>query len=53
MGADSATADDVAQDAFLAGFEQIADYRGEGAFGGLDQADRRAALSAQGQARRA
>ena len=34
MGADSATADDVAQDAFLAGFEQVADYRGEGAFGG-------------------
>jgi DNA-directed RNA polymerase specialized sigma24 family protein len=34
MGADSATADDIAQDAFLAGFEQVADYRGEGAFGG-------------------
>lgn len=34
LGADPATADDVAQDAFLAGFEQIADYRGEGAFGG-------------------
>jgi len=34
LGADPATADDVAQDAFLVGFEQIADYRGEGAFGG-------------------
>jgi RNA polymerase sigma factor (sigma-70 family) len=32
MGADSAAADDVAQDAFLAAFEQIADFRGEGAF---------------------
>src|SRR6478609_6039338 len=29
-----ATADDVAQDAFLVGYEQIADYRGEGAFAG-------------------
>ena len=27
-------ADDVAQDAFLVGFEQIAEYRGEGSFGG-------------------
>jgi RNA polymerase sigma-70 factor (ECF subfamily) len=34
MGADPATADDVAQDAFLVGYEQIADYRGEGAFAG-------------------
>ncbi|KSB91621.1 RNA polymerase subunit sigma-70 [Caulobacter vibrioides] len=34
LGADPATADDVAQDAFLVGFEQIADYRGEGSFGG-------------------
>ena len=32
MGADGATADDVAQDAFMAGFEQIAEFRGEGAF---------------------
>jgi RNA polymerase sigma-70 factor (ECF subfamily) len=32
MGADPATADDMAQDAFLAGFEQIAEFRGEGAF---------------------
>jgi RNA polymerase sigma factor (sigma-70 family) len=32
MGADPATADDLAQDAFLAGFEQIAEFRGEGAF---------------------
>ena len=34
MGADPATADDLAQDAFLAAFEQIADFRGEGAFSG-------------------
>ncbi|MDB5457891.1 MAG: polymerase subunit sigma-70 [Caulobacter sp.] len=34
LGAESATADDIAQDAFLVGFEQIAEYRGEGAFGG-------------------
>jgi RNA polymerase sigma-70 factor (ECF subfamily) len=32
MGADPALADDVAQDAFLAAFEQIADFRGEGTF---------------------
>jgi RNA polymerase sigma-70 factor (ECF subfamily) len=32
MGAEPATADDVAQDAFLAAFEQIAEFRGEGAF---------------------
>jgi RNA polymerase sigma-70 factor (ECF subfamily) len=32
MGADPAAADDLAQDAFLAAFEQIADFRGEGAF---------------------
>src|SRR5579871_4375530 len=32
MGADGATADDVAQDAFIAAFEQIAEFRGEGAF---------------------
>ncbi len=32
MGADPATADDIAQDAFLAAYEQIADFRGEGAF---------------------
>jgi RNA polymerase sigma factor (sigma-70 family) len=32
MGADAATADDVAQDAFLAAFEQISEFRGEGAF---------------------
>src|ERR1700727_2357687 len=32
MGADGATGDDVAQDAFLAAFEQIAEFRGEGAF---------------------
>ncbi|HEX8233389.1 MAG TPA: sigma-70 family RNA polymerase sigma factor [Caulobacteraceae bacterium] len=34
MGADPATADDLAQDAFLAAFEAIADFRGEGAFAG-------------------
>ncbi len=33
MGADSATADDLAQDAFMAGFEQSAEFRGEGTFG--------------------
>jgi RNA polymerase sigma-70 factor (ECF subfamily) len=32
MGADGAAADDVAQDAFLAAFEQIAEFRGEGTF---------------------
>jgi RNA polymerase sigma-70 factor (ECF subfamily) len=32
MGADAAAADDVAQDAFLAAFEQIADFRQEGTF---------------------
>ena len=34
MGADPALADDLAQDAFLAAFEQIAEFRGEGAFQG-------------------
>jgi len=34
MGAASSEADDVAQDAFLAGFEAIAEFRGEGAFAG-------------------
>jgi RNA polymerase sigma factor (sigma-70 family) len=33
LGADPATADDLAQDAFMAGFEQVAEYRGEGTFG--------------------
>ena len=32
MGADPALADDLAQDAFLAAFEQIGDFRGEGTF---------------------
>src|SRR5260221_14515433 len=32
MGADASLADDVAQDAFLAAFEQISDFRGEGTF---------------------
>jgi RNA polymerase sigma-70 factor (ECF subfamily) len=32
MGAAPAAADDAAQDAFLAALEQIADFRGEGAF---------------------
>jgi RNA polymerase sigma factor (sigma-70 family) len=34
MGADPATADDLAQDAFLAAFEAISDFRGEGSFAG-------------------
>jgi RNA polymerase sigma factor (sigma-70 family) len=34
MGADPAAADDLAQDAFIVGFEQVADFRGEGAFAG-------------------
>lgn len=34
MGAQQAESDDVAQDAFLTGFERIAEYRGEGAFPG-------------------
>ena len=32
MGADPATADDVAQDAFLIAFERIGEFRGEGGF---------------------
>ena len=32
MGADPALADDIAQDAFIAAFEQITDFRGEGTF---------------------
>ena len=32
LGADPALADDLAQDAFLAAFEQIAEFRGEGTF---------------------
>ena len=34
MGAAGAEADDVAQDAFLAAFERIAEFRGEGTFAG-------------------
>jgi RNA polymerase sigma-70 factor (ECF subfamily) len=34
MGADPSVADDLAQDAFLAGFESIAEFRGEGTFAG-------------------
>lgn len=34
MGAQPAEADDVAQDAFLAAFERITEFRGEGAFAG-------------------
>lgn len=34
MGADPALADDMAQDAFLVAFEQITEFRGEGAFAG-------------------
>ncbi len=32
MGADGALADDLAQDAFLAAFERVAEFRGEGTF---------------------
>jgi RNA polymerase sigma-70 factor (ECF subfamily) len=32
MGASAALADDVAQDSFLAAFEQISDFRGDGTF---------------------
>ena len=32
MGADAALADDLAQDAFIAAFQQISDFRGEGTF---------------------
>jgi len=32
MGADPALADDLAQDAFVAAFEQITDFRGDGTF---------------------
>jgi len=34
MGAQGAEADDVAQDAFMAAFERIAEFRGEGTFAG-------------------
>jgi RNA polymerase sigma factor (sigma-70 family) len=34
MGANAALADDLAQDAFLAAYEQIAEFRGDGAFQG-------------------
>jgi RNA polymerase sigma-70 factor (ECF subfamily) len=34
MGAAAAEADDLAQDAFLAAFERIAEFRGEGTFAG-------------------
>lgn len=34
MGAAPSEADDAAQDAFLAAFERITEFRGEGAFGG-------------------
>lgn len=34
MGAQPAAADDVAQDAFLIGFEQMGDFRGSGSFAG-------------------
>ena len=32
MGADAASADDLAQEAFLAAYERISDFRGEGTF---------------------
>lgn len=34
MGASASEADDLAQDAFIVAFESVADYRGEGPFGG-------------------
>jgi RNA polymerase sigma-70 factor (ECF subfamily) len=34
MGADASLADDLAQDAFLAAYEHISEFRGEGPFGG-------------------
>ena len=34
MGAEPSLADDLAQDAFLAAFERMGDFRGEGAFAG-------------------
>lgn len=34
MGVSAAEADDLAQDAFISAFESIAEFRGEGAFGG-------------------
>jgi RNA polymerase sigma-70 factor (ECF subfamily) len=34
MGADASLADDLAQDAFLTAYEHIAEFRGEGPFGG-------------------
>jgi len=34
MGADASLADDLAQDALLAAYEHIAEFRGEGPFGG-------------------
>jgi RNA polymerase sigma-70 factor (ECF subfamily) len=34
MGAEAALADDLAQDAFLAAYERISEFRGEGAFAG-------------------
>ncbi|MDP8916637.1 MAG: sigma-70 family RNA polymerase sigma factor [Pseudomonadota bacterium] len=34
MGAEPATADDVAQDAFMTAFNRIGEFRGEGAFAG-------------------
>ena len=44
MGANGALADDLAQDAFLAAYEQIAEFRGDGAFQAWVEADRRAPL---------
>lgn len=34
LGADAATADDLAQDAFVTAFQRIGDFRGEGSFAG-------------------
>ncbi len=34
MGVDASEADDLAQDAFISAFESVAEFRGEGTFGG-------------------
>jgi len=66
MGAQAAESDDVAQDAFLAAFERIAEFRGEGTFAGwvkkiaarqylrrLQREKRLSALAAEGGAEEA
>lgn len=51
MGAEPALADDLAQDAFLAAFEAIAEFRGRRDVRRLGPPDRRAALCAALEAR--